>query len=80
MHSLAIGPGGDIFIADTWNNRIRRIGGGKIFAFAGTGKRGFSGDGGQAREAEFGNVYCVAFDARKENLLSRISIIGECAP
>jgi hypothetical protein len=68
MHSLAIGPGGDIFIADTWNNRIRQIGGGKIFAFAGTGKRGFSGDGGPARAAEFGNVYCVAFDARKENL------------
>ncbi len=68
MHSLAIGAGGDIFIADTWNNRIRRIEGGKIFAFAGTGKRGFSGDGGPARDAEFGNVYCVAFDAPKENL------------
>jgi len=68
MHSLVIGPGGDIFIADTWNNRIRRIEGGKILAFAGTGKRGFSGDGGPAREAEFGNVYCVAFDAPKENL------------
>jgi hypothetical protein len=68
MHSLAIGPGGDIFIADTWNNRIRRIDGGRIFAFAGTGKRGFSGDGGPAREAEFGNVYCVAFDGPKENL------------
>ena len=68
MHSLAIGPGGDIFIADTWNNRIRRIEGGRIGAFAGTGQRGFSGDGGPAREAEFGNVYCVAFDAPKENL------------
>ena len=68
MHSLAIGAGGDIFVADTWNNRIRRIEGGKIFAFAGTGKRGFGGDGGPARDAEFGNVYCVAFDAPKENL------------
>ena len=68
MHSLAIGPGGNIFIADTWNNRIRRIEGGKLFAFAGTGKRGFGGDGGPARGAEFGNVYCVAFDAPKENL------------
>jgi hypothetical protein len=68
MHSLAIGPGGDIFLADTWNNRIRRIEGGRIFAFAGTGKRGFSGDGGPARDAEFGNVYCVAFDGPKENL------------
>ena len=69
MHSLAIGRSGDIFIADTWNNRIRRVDGGKVFAFAGTGKRGFSGDGGPARNAEFGNVYCVAFDAPKESLL-----------
>jgi len=70
MHSLAIGPGGDIFIADTWNNRIRRIDARSrnIFAFAGTGKRGFGGDGGPARDAEFGNVYCVAFDAPNENL------------
>jgi len=70
MHSLAIGPGGDIFIADTWNNRIRRIDAKSrsIFAFAGTGKRGFGGDGGPARDAEFGNVYCVAFDASQENL------------
>src|SRR5262249_11011235 len=70
MHSLAVRPRGDIFIADTWNNRIRRIDlkSGKIFAFAGTGKRGFSGDGGPAREAEFGNVYCVAFDRPQENL------------
>ena len=68
MHSLAIGPDGDIYVADTWNSRIRRIAGGKIVAFAGTGKRGFGGDGGPARDAEFGNVYCVAFDAPKKNL------------
>src|SRR5687768_10300196 len=57
MHSLAIGPGGDIFIADTWNSRVRRIDAKtqNIFAFAGTGKRGFRGDGGPARDAEFGN-------------------------
>jgi hypothetical protein len=80
MHSLAIGPGGEIYIADTWNNRIRRIEGGKIFAFAGTGKRGFSGDGGPARDAEFGNVYCVAFEAPKEIFSSQTWIIGESAP
>jgi sugar lactone lactonase YvrE len=70
MHSLAVGPGDDLFLADTWNNRVRRIDAktGKVFPFAGTGKRGFSGDGGPASAAEFGNVYCVAFDAQRENL------------
>jgi DNA-binding beta-propeller fold protein YncE len=70
MHSLAVGPRDELYIADTWNNRIRRIETktGKIFAFAGSGRRGFSGDGGLAVEADFGNVYCVAFDRAKENL------------
>ena len=70
MHSLAVGPGGDLFIADTWNNRVRRIEAksGRVFSFAGTGRKGFSGDGGPASAAEFGNVYCVAFDRAKENL------------
>lgn len=70
MHSLTVGPGDDLFLADTWNNRIRRIDAksGRVLAFAGTGNRGFSGDGGPARAAEFGNVYCVAFDSAQENL------------
>lgn len=64
MHSLAVGPGGDLFIADTWNNRIRRISTqqGTIAAFAGTGKKKYSGDGGPAASAECGGVYCLAFD------------------
>src|SRR2546429_1124491 len=70
MHSFAVGPGDDLFIADTWNNRVRRIDAksGKVFPFAGTGRKGFSGDGGPARAAEFGNIYCVAFDASRQNL------------
>ena len=70
MHSFAVGPADDLYIADTWNNRVRRIDAknGKVFPFAGTGRKGFSGDGGPASAAEFGNVYCVAFGARGENL------------
>ena len=70
MHSLAVGPGDDLYVADTWNNRVRRIDAktAKVFPFAGTGRKGFRGDGGPASAAEFGNVYCVAFDARGENL------------
>ena len=49
-HSLAVTGNGDIFIADTWNNRVRKIDGrsGRITNFAGTGRKGFAGDGGPA--------------------------------
>jgi sugar lactone lactonase YvrE len=61
-HSLAVTPAGHVLVADTWNNRVRRIDGqtGVVTAFAGTGKKGFAGDRGGARSAEFGGVYCVA--------------------
>jgi len=70
MHSLAIGPTDDLFLADTWNNRVRRLDAKTqiVSAFAGTGRKGFSGDGGPAAAAQFGNVYCAAFDAKRENL------------
>src|SRR4029079_12576202 len=65
-HNIAITPGGDIFIADTFNSRVRRIDGksGVISTFAGTGKRAFGGDGGTASAADFGNIYCIAFDGK----------------
>jgi sugar lactone lactonase YvrE len=70
MHHLAIGPEGALFIADTWNNRVRRIDlrSGTITAFAGTGIKGFAGDGGPALKAQFGGIYCLAFDSRGERL------------
>jgi len=70
MHSLAIGPAGNIFLADTWNNRVRKIDAktGQITNFAGTGVKGFSGDGGPADKAQFGGVYCIALDPRGEQM------------
>jgi sugar lactone lactonase YvrE len=70
MHSLALAPNGDVFVADTWNNRVRRIDTktGLIHAFAGTGEKGFSGDGGPAAKARFGGVYCVALDPKGKRL------------
>ena len=69
MHSLVVGPGA-IYLADTWNNRVRKydLNTDKVTAFAGTGEKGFSGDGGPAKDAKFGGVFCVAFDPDKKSL------------
>ncbi len=69
-HSLAVAKNGDIFIADTWNNRVRKVDAktGVITSFAGTGRKGFSGDGGPAAQAEFGGIYCLALDEANQTL------------
>ncbi len=70
MHSLAVGADGHVYLADTWNNRVRRYDAtnDKVTAFAGTGEKGFSGDGGPAVKAKFGGVFCAAFDPDKKHL------------
>jgi DNA-binding beta-propeller fold protein YncE len=65
MHSLAVGPDGRLYLADTWNNRVRLLDPktGMITALAGAGgKKAYGGDGGPARDAKFSGVFCVAFD------------------
>jgi DNA-binding beta-propeller fold protein YncE len=62
-HHLLRGPDGHIYVADTWNNVVRRIDArtGSVAVFAGTGEKGFSGDGGPGRDARFGSVFAIAF-------------------
>jgi DNA-binding beta-propeller fold protein YncE len=69
-HHLIVAQNGDVFIADTWNCKIRVIDAQtkRINTFAGTGKRGYSGDGGRATKADFSGIYSLAFDAAQENL------------
>ena len=50
--ALAFGPDGNLYIADSYNNRIRRVGAdGILNTVAGNGDRGFGGDGGLATQA-----------------------------
>ncbi len=61
---LAFGKGGDLYIADQANNRIRRITTkGIITTMAGNGNAGYSGDGGNALSGEMNAPYSIATDA-----------------
>ena len=70
-HSIAVGPGGILYIADTNNHRILRYDptSNTTTPFAGTGKKGYAGDGGPAASAEFGAIYSVAFDPKGETMV-----------
>jgi sugar lactone lactonase YvrE len=70
--AVAISPDGSLFVVERNGNSVRKIDlqKGTIERFAGTGKKGYSGDGGKATEATFdgpkeididrdGNVYIV---------------------
>jgi Bacterial Ig-like domain (group 3)/NHL repeat len=61
---VAVASKGDVFIADTANNRVRMIApDGIITTVAGTGVAGDSGDGGPATMAELDHPEAVAVDA-----------------
>lgn len=63
-HGVAVDAAGNLYIADSDNHRIRRVGtNGTITTVAGTGTAGFSGDGGPATSAQLYRPWDVALDA-----------------
>ena len=82
---VAVGADGSVYIADTGNHCLRRIGiDGKIYPFAGNGTNGYSGDGGPAVIAtlsrpggvtvdHYGNVYTNDYG---NNVIRKISPEG----
>jgi trimeric autotransporter adhesin len=83
--SVAIDPAGNLYIADTSDNRIRKVNfSGIISTYAGTGAPGYSGDRGNATLAELSGPTGVAVDgsgnvyvAERDNFrVRRISIDG----
>ncbi len=61
---IAFDPSGNLYIADTYNNVVRKVDtSGNISIFAGTGNGGFSGDGGPATAAELLIPFSVTSDS-----------------
>ena len=62
-YGVAVDGTGNLYIADTNSDRIRKVDStGTITTIAGTGERGFSGDGGPATQASLNSPFGVAVD------------------
>jgi uncharacterized protein (TIGR03437 family) len=60
---VAVDGAGAVYIADTSNNRVRKVSNGVISTVAGNGKAGFSGDNGPAANAELSSPHGLAVDS-----------------
>jgi sugar lactone lactonase YvrE len=88
---LAVAPDGSVYVADTFNNRIRRIApDGTIRTVAGTGVAGSGGDGGPAVNAQLrwphdvvldgaGNLYIADSANHRIRMMSRDGVIRTVA-
>jgi uncharacterized protein (TIGR03437 family) len=86
---IAVDELGNWYIADSMNNRIRKItSGGGIRTFAGTGDAGLGGDGGPAMLAQLSGPRSVALDSQHNlyvadtgnNRIRKITPDGNIAP
>ena len=73
LGGLAIDGAGNVYIADSGNNRIRRVDAstGLISTVAGNGVAAFSGDGGLATAASLNSPAAVAFDSASQPVCRR---------
>jgi hypothetical protein len=67
-YSVAVDGSGNLYVSDTGNHAVRKVSGGIITTFAGTGVSlcgqagGYSGDGGAAKSAKLNNPNGIAVD------------------
>ena len=72
-YGVAVDSNGSLYIADTFNNRIRKVTSGVISTFAGTGVAGFNGDGGLAGLAQLNTPVEVIFDSAGNAIIADLS-------
>jgi uncharacterized protein (TIGR03437 family) len=81
--AVAVDRGGNVFIADTGNNRIREIAiDGRATTIAGSGQPGYTGDGGPATAATLNAPASLAVDAKGDLFFSDSmnNVIREITP
>jgi uncharacterized protein (TIGR03437 family) len=90
-YGVAVDAQGNLYIADTYNHRIRVVNAaGEIRAFAGTGIKGSGGDGGPAISAQLmaprnvavdslGNVYVSEFEGHRVRRIAPDGVIYTAA-
>ncbi|MGO9011944.1 MAG: hypothetical protein ACLQPN_17740 [Bryobacteraceae bacterium] len=90
-YGLAVDAAGYVYIADLGNDRVRRIGpDGTIVTIAGTGVKGYSGDGGPANAAQLftprnvavdatGNLYIAEFEGHRVRQVTPAGVIATVA-
>ena len=68
---VAVDPAGNLYIADTLDNRIRKVSNGVITTVAGNGTYGFSGDNGPATSAQLSRPHRRRRGLRRQRLRRR---------
>jgi len=68
---VAVGPDGALYITEVRNHRVRRLDvkSGELTTVAGSGEKGYSGDGGPAVDARMNEPYEVRFDGEGNMLI-----------
>ncbi|MGA3236246.1 MAG: hypothetical protein ABSG03_08085 [Bryobacteraceae bacterium] len=62
-YGVAVDSAGNLYIADTLNQRVRKVANGVIATIAGNGTEGYSGDNGPATSAQLGTPLGIAVDS-----------------
>ncbi len=89
-HGVAVDASGNVYIADTGNNRVLKLSNGALTTVAGTGTGGFAGDNGLATNAQLfgprgvavdsaGNVYIADYTNQRIRMVSSNGIITTIA-